>query len=73
MNKPMATPECLSPMEQSVLAAVEPSPLTAKKLASKMGRKSVSGHFRAALRALVRRGLVIQTPDGYKKKGEPQG
>lgn len=65
LTRPPAAPD-LSPMERSVLAAVEPSPLTAKKLAGKLGKKAVSGHLRAALRSLVRRGLVHQTPDGYR-------
>jgi hypothetical protein len=52
-------------MERRILAAATRTPRTGKALAERMGRKANS-HFRGALRTLVRRGLVLHVPEGYR-------
>lgn len=61
---PVALPG-LSDLDRGILAAASQEPLPAKRLAAKM-RRSCNPYFRDHLRGLVRRGLLLQTPDGYR-------
>lgn len=56
--------------EDRVLATLEEQePLTAKQLGPRIGY-AYSSHLRARLAAMVRAGLIEQTPDGYRTKTE---
>jgi hypothetical protein len=60
-----ASSPLLTPPERSILSAAATTPMTAPRLARKLGRPCNS-HFRSLLRGLVRRGLLLHTPDGYR-------
>jgi hypothetical protein len=57
----------LTRLESAILRHVTTTPIPAKQLASRMGRR-LNSHFRDALRSLCRTDppLLIRTPDGYR-------
>ncbi len=62
---PAEAPTGLTPLERQVLDVATAEPQTAKRLAGRL-RRSCNSHFRDQLRALVRRGLLTHTADGYR-------
>lgn len=55
----------LSPVQRQILSVATNEPQTAPRLARAAGR-SCNTHFRDALRELVRRGLLVHLPEGYR-------
>ena len=61
----LQSPAGLGPLEKAILGTATQDPLSAKKLAAKLVRPCNS-QFRDHLRGLVRKGMLLHTPDGYR-------